>query len=62
MEVDIKDGLIVEIKHTRGDVVLTQILDYWRVPFRCSKCHEVGHLWKDYFAQGNHGSPRGKFG
>lgn len=27
-----------------GDLNLRQRLEFWGVPFRCSKCHIIGHL------------------
>ena len=26
---------------------ISQRLDYWGIPFRCSQCHRIGHLIKD---------------
>lgn len=30
------------------EIIRWQILEYEGIPFQCSRCHEVGHLYKDF--------------
>ena len=46
MELDVSHGILPEIEIDCNSVVITQKLDYLRMPFRCSYCHETGHLRK----------------
>ena len=46
VEFDISMGLLVEVEILCGERLLIQRLDYLHVPFRCSCCRAVGHLWK----------------
>ena len=31
-----------------GDFKICQRLDFWGVPFRCSACHQTGHLFRNF--------------
>lgn len=44
---DTKDGLHDTYNMFFRGMIWQQTLDYEGVPFRCRKCHEVGHLFKD---------------
>ena len=46
VELDVSHGLLPEIKIDYNIVIIIQKLDYLRVPFYCSYCHETGHLRK----------------
>ena len=41
---DITHGLLVEVEILCKERLLVQRLDYLHVPFRCSRCHDTGHL------------------
>ena len=46
----------VYLKHwmiERRGRTFSQILDYWCIPFSCSKCKVVGHLWKNCSSSGS---------
>ena len=47
VELDITDGLPVEIEILFLDRLFTQRLDYLRIPFHCSRCRDVGHLRRE---------------
>jgi hypothetical protein len=44
VEVDFREGLQDEIELVWQGFTWIQRIDYWKVPFRCYGCHEVGHL------------------
>ena len=44
VEVDISNGLLLDIEIVCGDIVLSQWIDYLNMPFRCKYCHDIGHL------------------
>ena len=44
VELDVSKGLLPDIDIVCNSSVFTQILDYLNMPFRCSYCHETGHL------------------
>lgn len=46
VEVDISLGLIDVLNINWRGRKFSQIIDYWGIPFRCSNCKEVGHLWR----------------
>lgn len=47
MHLDTREGLEEKITLKWGKFSRLQILDYEGVPFRCNRCHQVGHLFKD---------------
>ena len=47
VHLDTRDGLVEAYNLHFNDMVRVQILDYEGVPFRCRRCHEVGHLYKE---------------
>ena len=47
IEVDLQDGLYEEIHLEIHGSMWRQRLDYWKIPFRCFSCRQVGHLAKD---------------
>lgn len=38
------DVIILEVY----DEEIVQVVDYEHIPFRCRKCHEHGHLYRDF--------------
>jgi hypothetical protein len=46
VEIDLREGLSIEMKITWGSRVFTQNLDYWKIPFSRGIFHDVGHLRK----------------
>ena len=46
VEMDVSLGLPADVEVLCGECLFIQKLDYLRVPFRCSICHETGHLWR----------------
>ena len=44
---DLKQPLPYSISLFHEDSEWIQVLDYEHVPFRCRKCHEIGHLFRD---------------
>ena len=46
VELDVTYGLLLEIEIDRNSVVITHKLNYLKMAFRCSYCHETGHLRK----------------
>jgi hypothetical protein len=57
IEVDLKEGLMDEIELVWGEFKWVQKIDYWRVPFRCFGCHQVGHLQAECHKAPSHFSP-----
>lgn len=47
VHLDTKEGLEERMTLRWGNFSRTQNLDYEGVPFRCNRCHHVGHLFKD---------------
>lgn len=47
VHLDTREGLVESYLLQMGDITCQEILDYEGIPFRCRKCHEVGHLYKD---------------
>ena len=47
VEVDIRDGLYEEILMELHDSTWKQWLYYWKIPFQCFACGQVGHIIKD---------------
>jgi hypothetical protein len=45
--VDLKEGLSKEIELVWGQFRWLQKIDYWRIPFRCFSCHQVGHVQEE---------------
>jgi hypothetical protein len=44
IEVDIREGLVGSIDLVYVGITWHQKVDYWRLPFRCHGCHEIGHI------------------
>ena len=44
IELDVSKGLLPDIDIVCNSSFFTQRLDYLNMPFRCSYCHETGHL------------------
>jgi hypothetical protein len=44
VEVDVGEGLFGNVDIIFGDRVWHQKVDYWKLPFKCHDCHEIGHL------------------
>jgi hypothetical protein len=44
VEVDLRDGLVINVDLVYGKQIWHQKVDYWCFPFRCFSCHEVGHM------------------
>ena len=48
VEMDLSGALLNAIILEVYDKEWVQVVDYDHVPFRCRKCHEHGHLFKDF--------------
>jgi hypothetical protein len=48
VEVDLKEGLAKSLKIIVEEIIHEQVLDYFKIPFRCSRCHAYGHVLKDH--------------
>eukprot|EP00253_Pinus_taeda_P013184 PITA_13184 len=48
VEMDLSRALPDEVILEVLDEEWVQIVDYEHIPFRCSKCHEYGHLFRDF--------------
>jgi len=44
---DLKQALPDTVSLFHEDVEWIQLIDYEHVPFRCRKCHDLGHLYRD---------------
>jgi hypothetical protein len=44
IEVNAWEGLVGSLDIVYGDITWHQKVDYWKIPFRCHGCHEIGHL------------------
>lgn len=44
VEINLRDGLVENIKLVCGEFSWSQKVDYWRLPFTCFVCHKVGHI------------------
>jgi hypothetical protein len=44
VEIDLESGLLDSIDVNIGDLSFRQPLDFWREPFRCHLCWQIGHL------------------
>jgi len=44
---DLKQPLPDTVSFFHEDSEWVQVIDYEHVPFRCRKCHEIGHLYRD---------------
>lgn len=44
VEIDTKDGLPAEVFISWGSRTWNQTLDFYKIPFRCFFCHEIGHV------------------
>lgn len=44
---DLKQALPDTVSLFHEDVEWIQLIDYEHVPFRCRKCHNLGHLYRD---------------
>lgn len=47
VHLDTRPGLEEKITLHHSHVSRKQLLDYEGVPFRCRRCHKIGHLYKD---------------
>ena len=47
MEMDLRNILYEELKIVMHGSTWRQKLDYWKIPFRCFNCREVGHMQKE---------------
>lgn len=47
VHMDTREGLEEKITLQWGKYSWVQILDYEEVPFRCRRCHRVGHIFKE---------------
>ena len=48
VELDLRNGLFEELKIFMHGSFWWQRLDYWKLPFRCFNCREVGHMHKEH--------------
>jgi len=55
---DLSRALPNEVVIEVYDEEWVQVVDYERVPFRCRKCHEHGHLFRDYPQNKREDNPR----
>ena len=46
VHLDTREGLVKSYVLKYRNISKSQILDYVGVPFKCRRCHEVGHLYK----------------
>ena len=46
VEIDVTKGFLDEVEIKWKYITFIQNLDYWGLPFRCSHCIEVGHMWR----------------
>jgi len=46
--IDLTNGLEDSITIIKCSTLFHQTLDYEGVPLKCGRCHEYGHLFKDY--------------
>jgi hypothetical protein len=44
VEVDTREGLVGSMDLVMGSKIWHQKVDYWKIPFWCHGCHEIGHL------------------
>jgi hypothetical protein len=44
IELDVHEGLIGILDLVYGDHIWHQKTDYWKIPFQCYDCHEIGHV------------------
>ena len=44
VEMDVSHGLSAKVEILFKERLLVQRLDHLHVPFRCSRCHDTGHL------------------
>jgi hypothetical protein len=44
VELDLSKGLLPNPEVVWKSWTFIQKLDYWKIPFRCSECREIGHL------------------
>ena len=47
VEMDLRNGFHEELKIVMHGSTWRQKLDYWKIPFKCFNCREVGHMQKD---------------
>ena len=45
MEFDLSNDLLIELDIIQGDQMFIQKLDFWKMHFCCSICHEVWNIW-----------------
>lgn len=48
VHMDLTNGLPEFINIQWRNITRRQLLGYEGVPFRCHRCHKVGHLFKDF--------------
>jgi hypothetical protein len=46
MDLDLSNGLLLELEVVWKSWTFIQKLDWWKSPSRCSKCRKIGHLRK----------------
>jgi len=44
VEVNVREGLVGSVEIVYGENFWIQKLDYWKLPFRCFECHDIGHV------------------
>jgi hypothetical protein len=47
MEIDVTKCLFQSMDLFWNGKRHTQTLDYFNIPFRCARCHDLGHVFKD---------------
>ncbi len=45
---DLKQPLPDTVSFFHEDTEWVQVIDYEQVPFRCRRCHDIGHLYRDF--------------
>ena len=48
INIDVRDGIVVDMTIQKGDMSFKQKLDCIGVKFCCNRCHQYGHLSKSY--------------
>ena len=48
VEFDISQALVRKVEIQWGLQTFVLPIEYWKVPFRCRLCREVGHFKKDF--------------
>jgi len=45
---DVKKALLDTVSFFHEDIEWIQVIDYEHVPFRCRKCHDIWHIYRDF--------------